>query len=230
MATQDGDFTAGDFRDLGVFEAQGLECVRGDRPIFAGLDLHLAPGEAVLLTGPNGSGKSSLLRLLAGLLAPAAGTLSWDGVAIDAGSETHRARLHYLGHLDAVKPVMSVAENLHFWAQLRGTGEAETRAALSRFALEHLADVAGRLLSAGQRRRLSLARIVATPAPLWLLDEPTVGLDAESVEILASLMAAHRAAGGRIAVATHQKLDLPGAAELSVDDYPPALPALEDAW
>lgn len=230
MATQGDASIADDFRSLGAFEAHGLECVRGDRPVFAGLDLHLAPGEAVVLTGPNGSGKSSLLRLLAGLLAPAAGTLTWNGAVVDAGSESHRARIHYLGHLDAVKPVLSVAENLRFWARLRGTVEAEAHPALARFGLGHLADVPGRLLSAGQRRRLSLARILATPAPLWLLDEPTVGLDAESVEVLASVMAEHRAAGGRIAVATHQKLDLPGAAGLAVDDYPPALPALEDVW
>ncbi|MGE5766698.1 MAG: heme ABC exporter ATP-binding protein CcmA, partial [Bacteroidota bacterium] len=176
------------------FEGRSLQCRRGGRDVFAGLDFALPAGGALLLTGPNGSGKSSLLRLMAGLLRPASGALLWDGRPVAEEAEAHAARLHYLGHLDAVKPVLTVVENLQFWAALRGGASAVDRA-LDAFALTGLAAVAGRLLSAGQRRRLALARLVAAPAELWLLDEPSVGLDHASVGRLAAAIAAHRAGG-----------------------------------
>jgi len=211
---------------MALFEGRSLHCRRGGRDVFAELSFALPSGGALLLTGPNGSGKSSLLRLMAGLLKPAGGLLTWDGVAIAAAPEVHAARLHYLGHLDAVKPVLSVAENLRFWAALRGT-PAALEAALDGFALGELAAVPGRLLSAGQRRRLALARLVAAPAELWLLDEPSVGLDHASVGRLAGAIAAHRAAGGRVVVATHMALDLPGAVPLSLAALsPPPLPEM----
>ncbi len=202
---------------------RGLECVRGERTVFSGLDFAAPAGGALVLRGPNGSGKSSLLRLIAGLLKPAAGTIAWNGEPVDDDPEAHHARLRYVGHLDAVKPALTVAENLAFWAGLHGGGLGSD-AALDRLGLGHLADVPAQLLSAGQRRRLALARIVAAPAPLWLLDEPTVTLDEDAVGVVEALIAAHRADGGLVVVATHTGLQLPEAEALDLGaarDAPP---------
>lgn len=204
-----------------VFEAHDLGCLRGERAIFAGLSFRLEAGGLLLLTGPNGAGKSSLLRMLAGLLRPAAGRLTWDDAEVWDDLGTHHERLRYLGHGEAVKPPLTVAEDLRFWASLRGAGHEEVAKALERFALSELAERPGRLLSAGQKRRLALARVTLGRADLWLLDEPTVGLDAASVERLAAAVAAHRARGGMAAIATH--IGFPGddAQILAVDDFPP---------
>ncbi|MEE8187917.1 MAG: heme ABC exporter ATP-binding protein CcmA [Kiloniellales bacterium] len=219
---------------MSLFEGRDLICVRGERRVFEGLDFALPAGGALLLTGPNGSGKSSLLRLMAGLLRPAGGALLWDGKPVNQGPEAQRGRLGYLGHLDAVKPILTAEENLSFWAALGGGGAGEVARALEAFALEPLRDVPGRMLSAGQKRRVALARLIAVPAGLWLLDEPTVGLDAESVERLAQAAAAQRADGGRVVAATHIGLDLPGAEELDLARFAPApeaaLAALEAGW
>lgn len=228
MAARDDD-TAG-VSETGVFEARELGCIRGDRPVFGGLGFTLQPGGALVLVGPNGSGKSSLLRVLAGLIPPAQGTLNWNGTPVDAAPEQHRARLHYLGHHEALKGVLTARENLAFWAGLRGFDESAAAQAMARFELDALADVPGRMLSAGQRRRLALARLLAAPAPLWLLDEPSVGLDTRSVRTLVEEIARHRAAGGQVVLATHQELDLADAARLAVDDYPPVLPDPEAIW
>ena len=218
---------------MSQFQGRNLSCMRADRPVFAGLDFDLPAGGALLLTGPNGSGKSSLLRLMAGLLRPSAGQLTWDGADIEQDPEAHRARLRYLGHLDAVKPVLSLSENLPFASGLHGpVAEAALQNGLAAFALETLAGLPGRVLSAGQRRRLALARLAVSPGTLWLLDEPTVGLDTASQANLARLMAAHRAQGGRVAVATHVSLDLPGAVALDLAPHAEAAraAALEHAW
>ncbi len=201
------------------FAATGLACRRGERLVFAGLSFLLAPGEALLLTGPNGSGKSSLLRLMAGLARPEAGLLAWDGAAVGDDPAAHRARLHFIGHQEAVKPVLTVAETLAFWAGMRGGGDVA--AALGRFRLETLADWPCRMLSAGQRRRLALARLAASPAPLWLLDEPTTALDSDALADLLEAIAAHRAQGGRVALSTHAALPLAGATNLSLADFTP---------
>jgi len=199
------------------FAGRGLACRRGERLVFAGLAFSLAPGGALALTGPNGSGKSSLLRVMAGLTPPEAGVLGWDGASVRQDPAAHRARLHFIGHHDAVKPVLSVAETLAFWAGMRG-GRA-VAPALERFGLAALADWPCRLLSAGQRRRLALARLVASPAPLWLLDEPLTGLDSDAITDLAEAIAAHRAAGGLVAYSTHAPLPLDGVATLSLIDF-----------
>ncbi|MQX38480.1 heme ABC exporter ATP-binding protein CcmA [Roseospira navarrensis] len=216
------------------FEGRGLLCIRGERIVFGDLDLSMAPGEALLLLGPNGSGKSSLLRLMAGLLRPAMGDLHWHDGPVSADPERHHARTRYVGHTDAVKPVLSARENLAFWARVcAGPDEsaetlaARVDAALNRFALGHLARVPGRMLSAGQKRRLNLARLLAAPAPLWLMDEPTTALDVGSIAVLEEVMAEHRAGGGMIALSTHQGVTLPGARVLNLDDY--AVDAV-DAW
>lgn len=194
-----------------MLEAKDLAVFRGERLVLAGLGFRLARGGALLLRGPNGSGKSTLLRALAGLTPLAAGRLLWQGEDALADLPAHAARLAWLGHQDAVKPGLSVAENLRFWGA--------PAPALEAVGLAALADLPARLLSAGQKRRLAIARLAASPRPLWLLDEPTLGLDAASVERLGGLLAAHRACGGLVIAATHLPLPLPGAATLPLADF-----------
>jgi len=189
--------------------------------VFERLDFELAPGGALVLTGPNGSGKSSLLRLMAGLTPPFLGTVSWDGAAVVEDAAAHRARVHLVGHQDALKPVLTVAETLAFSAALRETSPDGVVPALQRFHLADLAELPCRVLSAGQRRRLALARLLASPAPLWLLDEPSAGLDDASMLDLLAAVAEHRADGGRVAIATHLPLPLPAASTLSLTDFAP---------
>lgn len=200
-----------------------LACLRGERAVFADLAFEVAGGGALVLEGPNGSGKSSLLRILAGLLAPALGRVCWQGADIRSDREAHRARLHYVGHHDAVKPVLTATENLRAWAHLRGPVDREkVAAAIDRLGLTRVAEAPGRWLSAGQKRRLGLARLLAAPAPLWLLDEPTVALDVSAVTVLEEMMHDHRAQGGLVIAATHTPLDLPQARHLNVSEYIPA--------
>ena len=197
----------------GGLAVHDLACERGGRRLFAGLDFAVAPGGALVLRGPNGSGKTSLLRILAGFLEPSDGWLTWDGRAVAEDAQAYHSRIAYVGHLDAVKRALSVAENLAFWASLRGGDPA---GALDSLGIGHLAEVPARYLSAGQRRRLALARLVAAPAALWLLDEPTVTLDEASVGLVETLIARHRADGGGVVVATHAALAIPGAATLDL--------------
>jgi heme exporter protein A len=205
--------------------AENLACRRGARLVFAGVSFCLPAGGALVLTGANGSGKSSLLRLVGGLLAPAAGRLLWGGAPVAADIAGHHYRLHYVGHQDAVKPVMTPREILSFWAALRridprGAALA-LQDALAAFGLDAVADWPCRWLSAGQRRRLALARLLVVPAALWLLDEPTSALDDDSQARLERAIAAHRAAGGRVLLATHAPIALDDAAILSLDRFAP---------
>jgi heme exporter protein A len=204
-----------------LFEGLGLSCRRGDRLVFRDLDFALPAGGALVLTGPNGSGKSSLLRVMAGLTPPLVGRLTWDGAALSEDRAAHRVRLHFIGHLDALKPVLTAAEALGFWAALRGAAVDRVMPALQKFHLAEFADWPCRFLSSGQRRRLALARLVASPAPLWLLDEPTSGLDDASTADLLAAIAEHRAGGGRIAVATHLPLPLVDTQSLSLGEFTP---------
>jgi len=201
------------------FTGHDLCCRRGGRLVFEALDFALGPGDALMLVGPNGSGKSSLLRLMAGLLPPFLGELRWRGAPVPADPDAHRARLAYLGHLDAVKPSLSVAENLAFWIALGGGAAESGAAALARFGLDELASLPARYLSAGQRRRLALARVAALPKSLWLLDEPSTGLDTRSVAALEAAIEAHRRGGGIVVLSTHAPLDLPGAERLDLSAY-----------
>jgi heme exporter protein A len=195
-----------------VVSAEGLAAIRADRLVFRDLSFTLAPGEALTVRGPNGAGKSTLLRLIAGLLPPAAGQLLWQGENALLDLPLHARRIAYLGHQDAIKPALTAAENLHLAARLSG---GEIAAALSALDLSPLADLPARLFSAGQKRRLALARIALSNAPLWLLDEPTNALDEAATARLASLIAAHRAKGGLVIAASHTPLPLPEAAELT---------------
>ncbi len=199
-------------------EGQGLACERGERQLFAGVDFSLAPGDLLFLRGANGSGKSSFLRLVAGLLRPTAGKLLVDNKIVTPDWQALQSQLVYISHHDPVKPAFSVAENLVFWMGLagrdieykRGRGgglvTTGTHEALTALGIAGLADIPARLLSSGQKRRLNLARLAAIARPLWLLDEPTVGLDATADGLLAALIAKHREAGGLVIVASHTDL------------------------
>ena len=205
--------------------AEDLACRRGERLVFAGLSFRLPPGGALVLTGANGSGKTSLLRLLAGLIAPAAGRLAWGATPIADDVAEHRARLHYVGHQDGVKPGLTPRETLVFWAALRGREVRRDApmlaAALAAFALEPVAEWPCRWLSAGQRRRLALARLLVIPALLWLLDEPFSALDDDNRVRLEQAIVAHRAAGGRVALATHIPAEIGAATEIGLDAFAP---------
>jgi len=190
-----------------------LTCQRGGRTVFSGLNFSLSGGEAMMVTGRNGAGKSSLLRMIAGLICISAGRLDLSGGEADA---TLAEQAHYLGHQDALKPSLTVIENLRFWAEFLGDAGATLEPALAAVDLTPLADLPAAYLSAGQRRRLSIARLIAAKRPLWLLDEPTSALDVPSQDRLAGLMRDHLAGGGMIMAATHGPIGLERARELRV--------------
>jgi len=184
---------------------RGVTCVRGGRRVFSDLDFAASAGEVLAVTGANGSGKTSLLRLIAGLLLPAEGAIALEGCD---GELTLSEQAHYLGHRDALKPALSVMENLLFWRDFLGGEIFEADASLKAVALDHAAHLPAAYLSAGQRRRLSLARLLAVRRPVWLLDEPTAALDAAGQDLLAGLMRDHLARGGLIVAATHAPLGI----------------------
>ncbi len=191
-----------------MLDVRDLACIRGGRSVFAGVAFSLKSGEALVLRGPNGSGKSTLMRLLAGFLSPAAGTILWAGADVGSNLAEHRARLHYVGHADAIKSLLSVRENLAFTCALNGAANGALERGLQSFDLEALADTPARFLSSGQRRRLGLARLVAGDRPLWLLDEPGVGLDVASRSRLEQAIERHRRRGGIVVVATHGDVEV----------------------
>jgi len=202
--------------------ATGLACRRGGRDVFSGVSFTVGSGEALTITGRNGAGKSSLLRLVAGFIRPCSGRLSFEGgdPELSLGEQAH-----YLGHQDAVKPSLSVAENLQFWAAFLdaelGAGADKVAEALEAFGLGEISALPAAYLSAGQRRRLSIARLVAVKRPIWLLDEPTSTLDATAQDRLGGIMGAHLAEGGLVLAATHAPLGLAGARELRLGELNP---------
>ncbi len=189
--------------------ASELACIRGGRGVFSGLSFAVGAGEALLVSGPNGAGKSSLLRLVAGLVRASAGRLELEDGDPDASLAE---QAHYLGHQDALKPSLTVAENLDFWARYLDGGA--TAGALDAVGLGGIASLPAAYLSAGQRRRLSIAQLIAVERPLWLLDEPTSALDAAAQAMLAGLMRNHLSHGGMILAATHGPIGLDNAKEL----------------
>jgi heme exporter protein A len=184
---------------------RGVICVRGGREVFSGLDFEAVSGEAVAVVGRNGSGKTSLLRLIAGLLIPAGGTIALAGGDAEL---TLPEQCHYLGHRDALKPALSVAENLAFWADFLGGERRDVTESLATVGLDHATHLPAGFLSAGQRRRLSLARLLTVRRPVWLLDEPTNALDVAGQDMFGGLMREHLGRGGMIIAATHAPLGI----------------------
>lgn len=199
---------------MAAFIGTALSAVRGGRLVFAGLDFRIELGGACHLVGPNGSGKSTLLRLMAGLLPPLDGSIAWEGADSDR-------RIAWLGHGDGLKATMTAFENVAFAAMLADPTDATDRSrdALVSMGLEELSGTACRYLSAGQRRRTALAAVLASGARLWLLDEPTVGLDHAAVTRLEEAIRRHRAAGGMVVAATHLPIDAADVATLDLARY-----------
>jgi heme exporter protein A len=191
--------------------ASNLGCVRGSREIFRNVNFNVPSGGALAVIGPNGAGKSSLLRLIAGLVPPSSGRIDLEGGEPEL---TIPEQAHYVGHQDALKPSLSVAENLTFWAQFLGSRLTGLTDALEAVGLAPIRDLPAGYLSAGQRRRLSLARLVAIRRPIWLLDEAAAALDQAAQARLIDLMRTHLAGGGLILAATHAPLGLEPVQEL----------------
>ncbi|MCF6273574.1 MAG: heme ABC exporter ATP-binding protein CcmA [Rhodobacteraceae bacterium] len=210
-----------------------LSCQRGGRPVFHQLSLKIAVGEAVVLRGPNGAGKSSLLRVLAGLIPAQSGSVSLNGTSMKERDD-YQEQITYAGHLDAIKPQLTVAENLRFWAELFASDVFDKT--MSDFHLDEIADRPAHSCSAGQKRRLGLARIAVTSRPLWLLDEPTVSLDTKTSARFAAIIDAHCAAGGMAFIATHINLGLTRSRTFEMQPYDPAAgtpdtdPFLQGDW
>ena len=191
---------------------RGVRCVRGGRDVFSGLDFEASSGEALAIVGANGSGKTSLLRMIAGLLAITEGSIGLDGGEAEL---TLPEQAHYLGHRDALKPALSVLENLAFWRDFLGGEPLDARESLAAVGLDHAVSLPAAYLSAGQRRRLSIARLLTVRRPIWLLDEPTNALDVAGQSLFARLMGDHLQRGGLIVAATHAPLGI-AARELQI--------------
>jgi len=186
---------------------QNLRCVRGGREVFSGLDFAVSAGELLAITGANGSGKTSLLRLIAGLLVASGGSVELEGGETELSLAE---QAHYLGHRDALKPALSVAENLSFWRDFLGGEMSDRGRSLAAAGLDHAAHLPAAYLSAGQRRRLSIARLLSVRRPVWLLDEPTSALDVAGQDLFVRLMRDHLIGGGIIIAATHAPLGIDG--------------------
>src|ERR1700680_1070827 len=182
-----------------------ISCVRGGREVFSGLAFEADSGEQLAVTRPKRCGKTSLVGFIAGLLTGARGSISLEGGAAEL---TLPEQSHYLGHRDAIKPALSVSENLTFWREFLGGEAFDPAEILKLVGLDHAARLPAAYLSAGQRRRLSIARLLAVRRPIWLLDEPTNALDAAGQTLFATLMGDHLARGGLIVAATHAPLGI----------------------
>ncbi|MCB1352254.1 MAG: heme ABC exporter ATP-binding protein CcmA [Rhodobacteraceae bacterium] len=206
-------------------DVSDLACQRSGRPVLEGVSFTLEGGEALGLRGPNGSGKSTLLRVLAGLLPRSRGAVTLDGIPLGRDHDAYAERIAYAGHLDAIKPQLTVAENLAFWGALFGSPDIAP--ALAAFDLGAIAARPAHACSAGQKRRLGLARLALAPnRPLWLLDEPTVSLDGPACALLFSAIRAHCARGGAAIIATHVPLDVGSARDLTLAPVVAASPGI----
>lgn len=201
-----------------MLTAHGLSCICGERRLFSGLDFSVGPGEWLHVQGENGAGKTSLLRILASLSPPAEGEIRWRGEPIASLAEDYRRELLFLGHHGAVKEELTPYENLILAARLDGTelDEAAALQALARFGLRGREDLAVRFLSAGQKRRVLLARLAVRKATLWILDEPFTALDIKAVEMLSGLIVEHVTQGGIAILTSHQTIPLPNGRSVMV--------------
>jgi heme exporter protein A len=201
-----------------MLTATGLACVRGERRLFSGIDLAVAPGEWLHLQGENGSGKTSLLRILVGLTPAAEGEIRWKGEPIRLLAEDYRRDMVYLGHHVAVKEDLTALENMQIAAALDGAelSERDALAALFRMGLKGREELPVRVLSQGQKRRVLLSRLLARKAALWVLDEPFTALDAKAVELLSGLIGEHVAAGGMAVLTSHQAMPIGGGKVLAL--------------
>jgi len=195
--------------------ADNLRCIRQDRVIFKGLNFSLLPAQGLWVKGKNGAGKSSLLRMIAGLLKPAKGTITWKEIDTREDPEHFRQEFRYIAHQDALKPVLTVKENIQFWSEYHGGNRVDE--ALERFELKHIQDTPAQILSAGQKKRTNLARLVASPAPLWILDEPLSSLDVHYIDLFIDLLKDHLDNGGMSLLATHQSIELDRLSAFNLD-------------
>jgi heme exporter protein A len=209
-----------------VLEGHGLASLRGDRLIFSQVDFAVSAGEALTLTGRNGAGKSTLMRMIAGFVRPFAGQVSWRGERTLSQREAFAAEFVYAGHKDGLKTALTATENLEMVARLTGVRAVEPQMALDRFGIADLADLPVGYMSAGQRRRVALGRLVMADAPLWLLDEPLTAIDASTIQVLGDVMQAHLDQGGLIVAATHAPL--PGIEGSMLEITAPE--EIEDGW
>ncbi|WP_416899383.1 MAG: heme ABC exporter ATP-binding protein CcmA [Minwuia sp.] len=207
--------------DAPVLEGEGLAAMRGERLIFADVDFRAGPGELLTLTGRNGAGKSTLMRMIAGLVRPFAGEVRWRGERTLSDRDAFSAEFVYSGHQDGLKTALTAAGNLDLWAGLTGAGRDRVAPALERFGIADLADLPVGYMSAGQRRRVALGRLLLGGQPLWLLDEPLTAIDRATVDVLGGVMREHLDAGGLIVAATHAPL--PGVEGQVLEITPPEL-------
>lgn len=192
---------------MSLLQTVDLECTRGDRPLITQLSFALSAGELLHVAGSNGSGKTTLLRALCGLSRPSAGEVRWQGASIRALGEAYRRCLAFVGHSDGIQGELTASENLRVTVRLSGDNEKQVQQALACLGLAPASELPAKLLSQGQKRRLALARLLAAPRVLWILDEPFSGLDARSAATLHELLAEHLAAGGLVVITSHQDHD-----------------------
>lgn len=207
---------------MNTLAVSNLKCVRGERPLFDGLGFRLDSGQLLHLRGANGAGKTSLLRLLCGLSRPEAGQILWNATPIDVQAEVFRQDLFYLGHHNALQEALTVDDNLAFYAALAGAepNAADTGSALERMGLRGCQRRLVRHLSQGQKRRVALSRLMLNRASLWVLDEPFVALDQNSITLLAGVIAVHLQVGGMAVLTSHQQVDIPGATAQALELSP----------
>jgi heme exporter protein A len=197
---------------VAALEAREITCVRGERELFSGLSLKVLPGQCLHIRGENGVGKTSLLRLLTGLGSPESGEVLWSGHSIKKDASEYQSKLLFLGHRDALKEDLSALENLRMYAAIDGIAlsEHDALASLWRFGLKGREDLPVNFLSAGQKKRVLMARMLTRRAQLWILDEPFNALDAHAVQELQDLMVEHLEGGGLLVLTSHQPLAIPG--------------------